>query len=205
MHVSGTPKLTASPNLSLPSLEKGDGGMDVDVEKRAYSRGSSSDGGDAKTAASPTKSDGEKFDDSAVTTPTICSRAASKEGLASRAVNRRSGRPDVYKILEEEVTTAQGAVAVDGTYPSLHSCPCICESARAVALFTSLPSSGSEKSIWLGRSACAAHVVNVAVMLTASFLNRLQCLGPTAWSTPSALLSRHRSRGPSPRSRAPQR
>ena len=119
MHVSGAPKLTASPNLSLPSLEKGDGGMDVDVEKRAYSRGSSSDGGDAKTASSPTKSDGEKFDDSAVTTPTICSRAASKEGLASRAVNRRSGRPDVYKIREEEVTTAQGAVAVDGTYPSL--------------------------------------------------------------------------------------
>lgn len=34
--------------------------------------------------------------------------------IACQAVRRMYGRPDVHRILEDEVTTAQGAVAVDG-------------------------------------------------------------------------------------------
>ncbi|TBU64048.1 hypothetical protein BD310DRAFT_807240 [Dichomitus squalens] len=112
VHVSGS--RTAPPNLSLPELEKGDGDVGIDVEKRHWH--DSSYGNTASCPTSPPKSEADKYDSTA-TTPTVSSRSASKEALASRAINRRSGRPDVYTLLEEEITTAQGAVAVDVSGP----------------------------------------------------------------------------------------
>ncbi|KAI0332387.1 hypothetical protein GY45DRAFT_1369109 [Cubamyces sp. BRFM 1775] len=63
-------------------------------------------------SSTPTKTEGGYFE-SGTATPT----APCGNGVPRRGIVRRFGRPDVRKILEEEVTASQGAVAVDVSGP----------------------------------------------------------------------------------------
>ncbi|KAI9066798.1 hypothetical protein FKP32DRAFT_1755684 [Trametes sanguinea] len=114
---------------ALPELGKGD----ADVEKgatisntsskeRLSSRPSSSGGCNEKTSDSgactpvtPTKPPAAYFDSGATTPTTAC--ADGSFALPRPGIMHKSGRPDIRNILEEEITAAPGAVAVDVSGP----------------------------------------------------------------------------------------
>lgn len=90
-----------------PSVEKEDDCSDEKTE------GCFSDSQGSGTCT-PATSDADCFN-SGASTPTVvaCADGASSK-LSLGRITRRSGRPDVRTILEEEVTTSPGAVSVDG-------------------------------------------------------------------------------------------
>ncbi|KAH9894452.1 ferric reductase NAD binding domain-containing protein [Cubamyces lactineus] len=106
----------------LPDLEKDD----VDVEKdgaltttsskeRSSSRSSSNEKADVSGASTPTKPAAAYFASGATTPTTAC--ADGSFAFPRPGIVLKSGRPDVRTILEEEITTSAGAVAVDVSGP----------------------------------------------------------------------------------------
>ncbi|KAI0353507.1 hypothetical protein OH77DRAFT_1552919 [Trametes cingulata] len=65
-------------------------------------------------ASTPTKTDGAFFGDDGTSTPTTPGASS----MLRPGMTLRYGRPDLYKILEEEVTASEGAVAVDVSGPN---------------------------------------------------------------------------------------
>ncbi|KAI0772096.1 hypothetical protein BD413DRAFT_492758 [Trametes elegans] len=115
------PALQALPELDKDEydVEKGGAASEAPTPKRSASCGSSeqcvTDEKTASGSSTPTKPKAAYFA-SGATTPT----AACPEGafdLSRPEISRRSGRPDVRRILEEEVTASEGAVAVDVSGP----------------------------------------------------------------------------------------
>ncbi|KAI0368123.1 hypothetical protein BV20DRAFT_999348 [Pilatotrama ljubarskyi] len=78
-------------------------------EDRSDSQGSSG-------TCTPTKSDADCFG-SGASTPTVVACSEGAFPLKRSPISRRPGRPDVRRILEEEVTASEGAVAVDVSGP----------------------------------------------------------------------------------------
>ncbi|KAI0353509.1 hypothetical protein OH77DRAFT_1483339, partial [Trametes cingulata] len=110
---------------ALPELEK-----DFDIEKDAVDTKTSSHGRasshtsssnekvaspDGSGASTPTKPSAAYFASGATTPTTACVDGAFP--VLRPGIVRKTGRPDVYKILEEEVTASEGAVAVDVSGP----------------------------------------------------------------------------------------
>lgn len=72
-----------------------------------------SSGSQGSGTCTPTNTDTDYFG-SGASTPTFTACADAALPLSHGGITRRFGRPDVRKILEEEITASMGAVAVDG-------------------------------------------------------------------------------------------
>ncbi|KAL1944169.1 hypothetical protein VTO73DRAFT_3354 [Trametes versicolor] len=75
-----------------------------------------SSGSQGSGTCTPTNTDTDYFG-SGASTPTFTACADAALPLSRGGITRRSGRPDVRKILEEEITASTGAVAVDVSGP----------------------------------------------------------------------------------------
>ncbi|KAI0353508.1 hypothetical protein OH77DRAFT_1458037 [Trametes cingulata] len=78
--------------------------------------GSCMDSQPSSGTCTPTKSEGDCFG-SGASTPTVVGSDDGASPLKRSRISRRPGRPDVRRILEEEVTASEGAVAVDVSGP----------------------------------------------------------------------------------------
>ena len=126
VYLTGGKRDNALQGLPELELEK----SDVDVEKdgvltttsskeRSSSRSSSNEKADVSGTSTPTKPTAAYFASGATTPTTAC--ADGSFAFPRPGIVLKSGRPDVRTILEEEVTTSAGAVAVDGESRSLYN------------------------------------------------------------------------------------